>query len=132
MPFPTIADVTLYERVGGTPFFTVLVDHFYDGVADDPVLRPLYPEEDLGPARVRLRDFLVQYWGGPTTYSELRGHPRLRMRHLPFVIAAPERERWLHHMRAAVDAAAPAEAEREELLGYFDMAAEAMQNHHPS
>jgi hemoglobin len=124
--------VTLYERVGGTPFFTALVGHFYDGVAEDPVLRPLYPEEDLGTARIRLRDFLVQYWGGPTTYSDLRGHPRLRLRHLPFAIGERERERWLHHMRAAVDGAGPAEAEREELLAYFDMAAEAMQNHHPS
>jgi hemoglobin len=123
--------VTLYERVGGTPFFTTLVDHFYDGVAGDPVLRPLYPEEDLAGARLRLRDFLVQYWGGPTTYSDLRGHPRLRMRHAPFVIAEAERDRWLHHMRAAVDAVtpAPAPAEREELLTYFDMAAEAMRNH---
>jgi hemoglobin len=121
--------VTLYERVGGAPFFTALVDHFYDGVAEDPVLRPLYPEEDLGPARLRLRDFLVQYWGGPTTYSDLRGHPRLRMRHAPFVIAEAERDRWLHHMRSAVDAAGPGPAEREELLAYFDMAAEAMRNH---
>ena len=121
--------MTLYERVGGTPFFTALVDHFYDGVADDTVLRPLYPEEDLGPARLRLRDFLVQYWGGPTTYSDRRGHPRLRMRHAPFVIAEAERDRWLHHMRAAVEAMSPAPAEREELLTYFAMAAEAMRNH---
>jgi len=121
--------VTLYERVGGTPFFTALVDHFYDGVADDTVLRPLYPEEDLGPARLRLRDFLVQYWGGPTTYSDRRGHPRLRMRHAPFVIAEAERDRWLHHMQAAVEAMSPAPAEREELLTYFAMAAEAMRNH---
>jgi hemoglobin len=121
--------VTLYERVGGTPFFTALVDHFYDGVAADPVLRPLYPEEELDGARLRLRDFLVQYWGGPTTYSDLRGHPRLRMRHAPYVIAETERDRWLHHMRAAVDAAAPEPGEREELLTYFDMAAEAMRNH---
>jgi hemoglobin len=118
----------LYERVGGTPFFTALVDHFYDGVADDEVLRPLYPEADLGPAKVRLRDFLVQYWGGPTTYSDERGHPRLRMRHAPYVIAEAERDRWLHHMRAAVDAVAPGPTERDELLVYFDMAAEAMRN----
>jgi hemoglobin len=120
--------VTLYERVGGTPFFTTLVDHFYEGVAGDPVLRPLYPEEDLAGARLRLRDFLVQYWGGPTTYSDERGHPRLRMRHNPFVIGGVERDRWLHHMRAAVDASAPEPPEREELLAYFDMAAEAMRN----
>jgi hemoglobin len=118
----------LYERVGGAPFFTALVDHFYDGVAADEVLRPLYPEEDLGPAKVRLRDFLVQYWGGPTTYSDERGHPRLRMRHNPFAIGEVERDRWLLHMRAAVDAAAPDPAERDELLAYFDMAADAMRN----
>ena len=120
--------MTLYERVGGTPFFTALVDRFYDGVAADPILRPLYPEEDLGAARGRLRDFLVQYWGGPTDYSDPRGHPRLRMRHAPFVIGGTERDRWLDHMRAAVDAMAPAGEDRAELLGYFDMAAEAMRN----
>jgi hemoglobin len=120
--------VTLYERVGGTPFFTALVDHFYDAVAGDPVLRPLYPEEDLAAARVRLRDFLVQYWGGPTTYSDLRGHPRLRMRHVPFVIGERERDHWLAHMLAGVDAVAPEEAERGELVAYFEMAAEAMRN----
>ena len=120
--------VTLYEQVGGTPFFTTLVDHFYDAVADDPVLRPLYPEDDLAAARERLRDFLVQYWGGPTTYSDERGHPRLRMRHLPFAIGEGERDRWLTHMRAAVDAAGPGDEERAELLAYFDMAAEAMRN----
>jgi hemoglobin len=118
----------LYERVGRTPFFTALVDHFYGGVADDPVLRSLYPEEDLGPATVRLRDFLVQYWGGPTTYSDERGHPRLRMRHNPYVIGEVERDRWLHHMRAAVDASSAEATERDELLAYFDMAAEAMRN----
>ena len=119
---------SLYERVGGTPFFTELVDHFYDGVADDPVLRPLYPEEDLTGARERLRDFLVQYWGGPTTYSDARGHPRLRMRHAPFVIAGLERDRWLAHMRAAIEAMDPSPADRFELLAYFDLTAEAMRN----
>ena len=121
--------MTLYERVGGTPFFDALVDHFYGAVADDPVLRPLYPETDLGPARVRLRDFLVQYWGGPSTYSDERGHPRLRMRHSPFVIGERERDHWLRHMLAGVDALAPADAERDELVAYFEMAAEAMRNH---
>ena len=120
--------VSLYERVGGTPFFTTLVGHFYDGVVADPVLRALYPEEDLDGARVRLRDFLVQYWGGPTTYSDERGHPRLRMRHAPFVIGPVERDRWLFHMRDAVDAAQPDDDDRAELLAYFDMAAEAMRN----
>lgn len=119
--------MNLYERVGRTPFFTRLVDDFYDGVAADPVLRPLY-DDDLAGARQRLRDFLVQYWGGPTTYSDERGHPRLRMRHAPFVIAEAERERWLAHMRAAVQGASPDPADGEELLAYFETAAAAMQN----
>ena len=119
---------SLYEQVGGTPFFDGLVDRFYEGVAGDAVLRPLYPEEDLGPAKRRLRDFLVQYWGGPTTYSDRRGHPRLRIRHVPYVIGAVERDRWLLHMRAAVDAMGPGEEMQSALLGYFEMAAEAMRN----
>jgi hemoglobin len=120
--------VTLYERVGGSPFFDGLVSAFYDGVAGDPLLRPLYPEDDLAGARQRLRDFLVQYWGGPSTYTEERGHPRLRMRHAPFVIAEAERDRWLVHMRAAVDATGAAPEVAAELLAYFEMAAPAMQN----
>ncbi|MFC7328777.1 globin [Marinactinospora rubrisoli] len=95
--------MTFYEAVGGEETFTRLVRRFYQGVADDPVLRPMYPEEDLGPAEERLRLFLIQYWGGPRTYSEQRGHPRLRMRHHPFRIGGAERDRWLAHMRAAVD-----------------------------
>ena len=95
--------VTFYEAVGGEPTFRKLVAKFYEGVATDPVLRPLYPEEDLGPAEERLRLFLMQYWGGPTTYSQRRGHPRLRMRHAPFKIGPTERDAWLRHMRAAVD-----------------------------
>lgn len=95
---------SLFDRVGGEPVFRRVVDRFYDAVALDPVLRPLYPEQDLGPARDRLRMFLVQYWGGPGTYSEQRGHPRLRMRHAAWVIGERERDHWLAHMRAAVDA----------------------------
>lgn len=95
---------SLFDRVGGEPVFRRVVDRFYDAVALDPVLRPLYPEQDLGPARDRLRMFLVQYWGGPATYSEQRGHPRLRMRHAAWVIGERERDHWLAHMRAAVDA----------------------------
>lgn len=95
--------MNVYDQVGGE-VFTRLVDGFYDAVALDPVLRPLYPEQDLGPARERLRGFLVQYWGGPTTYSEQRGHPRLRMRHSAWVIGARERDHWLRHMRASFDA----------------------------
>jgi hemoglobin len=79
------------------------VDEFYAGVASDQLLRPLYPEEDLGPANDRLRKFLIQYWGGPNTYSQERGHPRLRQRHAPFRITHAEREAWLRHMRHAVD-----------------------------
>ena len=94
----------LFEAIGGEPAFRKLVDEFYAGVADDPLLRPMYPEEDLGPAADRLTLFLMQYWGGPHTYSEQRGHPRLRMRHAPFRIGAAERDAWLHHMRRAVDA----------------------------
>jgi hemoglobin len=95
--------VSLYEQFGGEPTFRKLVDAFYAGVADDPLLRPMYPEEDLGPARDRLTKFLIQYWGGPTTYSQERGHPRLRMRHAPFTVDAAARDAWLLHMRAAVD-----------------------------
>ncbi len=112
----------MYERVGGDPWFATLVDRFYTGVADDVLLRPLYPD-DLGPARAHLAGFLVQYWGGPTTYSEQRGHPRLRMRHAPFTIGAAERDAWFGHMAAAVrDGGLNAEDEAE-MLAYFDMAA---------
>ena len=94
---------SFYDAVGGEPTFRKLVDEFYAGVAGDPVLRPLYPEADLAPAAERLRLFLIQYWGGPTTYSERRGHPRLRMRHAPFRVGPAERDAWLGHMRTAVD-----------------------------
>ena len=93
---------SLYDAVGGEPVFRQLVDRFYEGVAVDPVLRPLYPDEDLADARDRLRMFLVQYWGGPTTYGDTRGHPRLRMRHNTWVIGQRERDAWLGHMRDAV------------------------------
>ncbi|WP_040162350.1 globin [Mobilicoccus massiliensis] len=89
--------------MGGHETFARIVREFYRGVADDPALRALYPEEDLGPAEERLRMFLEQYWGGPSTYSEQRGHPRLRMRHVPFAVTPTQRDRWLHHMLAAVD-----------------------------
>ncbi|GAA4900190.1 globin [Stackebrandtia albiflava] len=92
-----------YEAVGGSETFRKLVDVFYEGVAQDPLLRPMYPEEDLGPAAERLRMFLEQYWGGPHTYSEQRGHPRLRMRHAGFRIGPAARDAWLTHMRTAVD-----------------------------
>ena len=123
-----MAEPTLYTRVGGLPFFERLVDRFYVGVADDDVLRPLYPEQDLAGARHRLSLFLAQYWGGPGTYSEERGHPRLRARHMPFSIGGVERDRWLVHMRAAIDASDAPDAERARLHEYVTMAADAMRN----
>ncbi len=120
--------VSLYSRAGGMAFFEALVGRFYDAVGDDPVLRPLYPEPDLAGARHRLTLFLAQYWGGPTTYDQERGHPRLRMRHAPFAIGPGERDRWLVHMRAAVESLSPPADVAAELERYFDMAAEAMRN----
>ncbi len=119
----------LYQAVGGMPFFEALVDRFYEGVAADPILLRLYPEPaDLAPARRRLTLFLAQYWGGPTTYSQERGHPRLRARHLPFAIGPAERDRWLAHMRAAVDLSGAEPAAGRRLVEYFELAADAMRN----
>lgn len=120
--------VTPYERFGGHEFFAALVHDFYIGVAQDPVLRPMYPDEDLGPAEERLRMFLEQYWGGPGTYSELRGHPRLRMRHSPYAIGADAHDRWLSHMRVAVEARDMDPENEAELWGYLTSAAFAMIN----
>ena len=120
---------TLYDAVGGMPFFERLVDAFYAGVAGDDVLLPLYPEApDLSGARHRLTLFLAQYWGGPTTYNDERGHPRLRMRHMPFTIGPAQRDRWLTHMRAAVAECAPTPEVAERLITYFEPAAEQMRN----
>jgi hemoglobin len=99
---PEQPEPSFFEAIGGEPTFRKLVDDFYAGVAGDPLLRPLYPEEDLGPAAERLTLFLMQYWGGPNTYSARRGHPRLRMRHAPFRVGVAERDAWLLHMRRAV------------------------------
>jgi hemoglobin len=119
----------VFERVGGMAFFERLVDRFYDGVAADPLLLGVYPHpEDLSNARRHLTLFLAQYWGGPTTYSEERGHPRLRMRHAPFAIGPEERDHWLAHMRDAVVSLDPEPDVREALEAYFDMAAESMRN----
>jgi hemoglobin len=120
--------ISLYDRAGGMPFFEALVDRFYDGVEHDPVLRAIYPEPDLSGASHRLTLFLAQYWGGPTTYDQERGHPRLRMRHAPFAIGPAERDRWLVHMGAAVTALAATAELAAELERYFAMAAEAMRN----
>jgi hemoglobin len=104
-PVPLGRQVNVHDAVGGAPFFVDLVDRFYDGVAEDPLLRPMYPD-DLTESRRHLALFLQQYWGGPGTYSQERGHPRLRMRHAPFVVGEPERDAWLHHMLGAVEALA--------------------------
>jgi hemoglobin len=117
-----------YAEVGGAATFDKIVSRFYQEVAVDPVLRPLYPEEDLGPAEDRLRMFLEQYWGGPRTYSEQRGHPRLRMRHAPFKVGPIERDSWLRCMRIAVDEAGLDDAHRAMLWQYLEMAAQSMVN----
>jgi hemoglobin len=122
-----VATLTLYERVGGESFFVALVDRFYQGVATDPLLRPMYPD-DLTEARAHLAMFLVQYWGGPRTYSDTRGHPRLRLRHAPFVVDDVARDAWLGHMRDALDAAAIDGEIRAELDAYFEMAAGQLRN----
>jgi hemoglobin len=119
---------SFYEAVGGEETFRRLVDRFYAGVAGDPALRALYPEDDLGPAADRLRMFLMQYWGGPATYSAQRGHPRLRMRHAPFPIGIAQRDAWLRHMRDAVDSLElPPEYERP-LWDYLTRAADSLRN----
>ena len=120
--------MTLYDAVGGMPFFERLVDAFYEGVMPDPVLGPLYPPDDVDGARHRLTLFLAQYWGGPHTYMEERGHPMLRMRHNPFAIGAAERDHWLLHMAAAVERCTPPGEIRDMLMGYFVPAAEHMRN----
>lgn len=117
-----------YAEVGGSATFDKIVSRFYEEVAGDPVLRPLYPEEDLGPAEDRLRMFLEQYWGGPRTYSDQRGHPRLRMRHAPFKVGPIERDSWLRCMRIAVDEAGLDDAHRAMLWQYLEMAAASMVN----
>lgn len=119
---------SLFDLVGGEETFRLIVERFYAGVAADPMLRILYPEPDLAPAAERLRMFLVQYWGGPRTYSEQRGHPRLRMRHAPFPIASAQRDAWLGHMRAAVDSVHLAPEADAELWRYLEMAADSMRN----
>jgi hemoglobin len=120
--------VNFFDAVGGEPTFRKLVDEFYAGVATDPVMRPMYPEADLGPAAERLTLFLMQYWGGPNTYSAERGHPRLRMRHAPFRIGATERDAWLGHMRRAVDTLDLTPEQRTTLWDYLERAAYFMVN----
>jgi hemoglobin len=123
----TEATSTLFDRVGGTTFFVDLVNRFYDGVSGDPVLRALYPD-DLTEPRRHLALFLMQYWGGPAEYSDERGHPRLRMRHAPFVIGVLERDAWLRYMGEAVRTSGATSDDQTELLAYFEMAANQLMN----
>ena len=122
------SEITFYQAVGGEETFRRLVAHFYQGVAGDPVLRRLYPDEDLASAEERLRLFLIQYWGGPPTYSERRGHPALRMRHARFAIGPAERDAWLRHMDAAIDSLDLPEQLAAPLREYVTMAARALTN----
>ncbi len=119
--------VTLFEAVGGRPFFDDLVGRFYVRVEADERLRPLYPE-DLTESRRDLAEFLAQYWGGPPVYSDRKGHPRLRMRHAGFTIGQPEKVAWLEAMLAAVDELTPPGEVRQALVDYFEMAATHMIN----
>ena len=120
---------TLYEAVGGSRFFEELVDRFYDRVSCDPDLVRVYPTpEDLSFARRKLALFLAEYWGGPSDYSDLRGHPRLRLRHFEFEIGQAERDRWVEHMGAAVEEMAPTPKVAQALMSYFDMGASALVN----
>jgi len=119
---------SFYDQIGGHETFVKLVDAFYQGVKSDPVLRPMYPDEDMEGAVWRLRSFLEQYWGGPHTYSEQRGHPRLRMRHMPFKVNPDARDRWLSHMSAAVDSLGLSELDRAMLWDYLERAAHSMVN----
>ena len=119
---------SVFELAGGEKTFRLLVERFYARVAGDEVLRAIYPEQDLAGATERLTLFLIQYWGGPKTYSELRGHPRLRLRHQPFAIGSNERNLWLGHMTAAVESLELAPSVRKALLDYFETASTAMIN----
>jgi len=119
---------TYYDEIGGYPTFVKIVDRFYEEVATDEVLRPLYPEQDLRPAAERFTLFLVQYWGGPTTYSENRGHPRLRMRHAPFAVTPDAKDRWLLHFRAGLDEVALTPEQDEQFWDYVTHAAQFMVN----
>jgi len=125
---PVTAPESFYDSVGGRPTFEGIVARFYAIVEHDPILRPLYPEEDLGPAEIRFRMFLEQYWGGPRDYSDQRGHPRLRLRHAPFVIGVVERDAWLAVMSEAVDRANLSPEAHEKLWSYLVMAADSMVN----
>jgi hemoglobin len=120
--------MTIFEAVGGTPWFESMIDRFYDAVETDLLIRPMYPD-DLTESRDHMVKFLSQYWGGPTTYSDERGHPRLRMRHAPFIITAAEKDAWLRHMLAAVRSGDLDLEIEHKMIDYFEMAATHMINH---
>ena len=128
MGTPHNGRVTFYDDIGGAGTIRTIVSTFYAGVAEDELLRPMYPEEDLGPAEERFFLFLCQYWGGPTTYSELRGHPRLRMRHAPFPVTHEAKDHWLTHFRAGLDAAGLTPEQNAEFWEYVVRAADFMVN----
>jgi hemoglobin len=125
-------EVSLHEAVGGDPFFVELVRRFYAGVASDEILRPMYPSDDMEGAQERLTLFLIQFWGGQNTYSDMRGHPRLRMRHAPFSIDRAARDAWLVHMTAAVESllgdVEGGQPAIDALMGYFVRSADFMRN----
>ena len=125
-----MSEQAFYEQIGGHETFVKLVHRFYEGVAADLPLRSLYPDADLGDAEQRLLMFLEQYWGGPTTYSDQRGHPRLRMRHAPFRVDPDARDRWLAHMREAVASLRLAPMLESTLWDYLERAAWSMVNTH--
>src|SRR3954468_10311132 len=118
----------LYEAIGGEPTFRRIVGRFYEEVARDEILRPIYPEDDLGPAEERFRLFLMQYWGGPATYSDLRGHPRLRMRHAPYPVTPKAKDHWLRHFRRALDEVALPPEQDAQFWDYVTHAAQFMVN----
>ncbi len=122
------AVTTFYDEIGGMATLELIVDEFYAGVAQDPVLRPMYPEADLAPAAERFTLFLAQYWGGPTTYNEQRGHPRLRMRHAPFPVTPEARDLWLKHFRAGLDKAALTPEQDAQFWDYVTHAAQFLVN----
>jgi hemoglobin len=119
---------TFYDEIGGHATIAAIVKRFYEGVATDPVLRPLYPEEDLGPAEDRFTLFLCQYWGGPTTYSDRRGHPRLRMRHAPFAVTPRAKDHWLRHFEEGLDSVGLTPEQRAQFWDYITHAAQFMVN----
>jgi hemoglobin len=119
---------TFYDEIGGMETIRAIVDRFYEGVATDELLRPMYPEDELGPAAERLTLFLAQYWGGPTTYSDNRGHPRLRMRHAPFAVTHEAKEHWLRHFRAGLDSVDLTPEQDAEFWEYATRAAQFMVN----